>query len=153
MFLVRSTILKTVFIKISIVFFLIFICFAKDVFAMSIFSKNVMFSEVVGKVTLNGIPIKGAEIVRYYRWSWDDKKEEDKTFTDETGIFKLPQQDKGGGISSIIPHEPVIFQQITINYKGENYIAWQHTKHNYDKNGELKGKSLSLICELSSPLN
>jgi hypothetical protein len=130
-------------------FFLLFISVINEATAMSIFGKNVMFSEVSGTVTLNNVPVKHAEIERYYRWSWDDKKETDKTVTDEKGLFKLPLREKSGGVSSIIPHEPVVFQQITIKYNGNEYIAWQHTKHNYDKNGELKGKSLVLVCELS----
>ncbi len=116
---------------------------------MSIFSKHVMFSEVIGTVTLNGAPIKGVEIERYYRWSWDGKKEVDQAITDNNGKFLLKLKEKSPGASGLIPHEPVIFQQISIKYNGENYIAWQHTKHNYDKNGELKGSPLLLICELS----
>lgn len=117
---------------------------------MSIFSKNVMFSEVIGTVTLNGAPVKGAEIERSYQWAWDDKKETDKTVTNEKGSFSFPQKDKSGGVSGFIPHEPVISQKIIIRYQGQEYTAWQHTKHNYDKNGELKGRKLLLLCELSS---
>lgn len=124
-------------------------CFAREVIAMSIFSKNVMFSEVIGTVTLNGVPVKGAEIERYYRWSWDDKKETDQTVTDDKGNFTLQLKEKSPGVSGLIPHEPVIFQQISIKYNGEEYVAWQSTKHNYDKNGELKGAPLLLKCELS----
>ncbi len=62
----------------------------------------------------------------------------------------LNKKQKQGGASKFLPHEPVIFQKITIQYKGHKYIAWQHTKHNYDDLGELKGKRLIMNCELSN---
>lgn len=116
---------------------------------MTIFSKKIMFSEVFGQVTLNGAPVKDAIIERYYRWAWDDKKESDNTTTNEKGIFNLPAQEKNAFISSLIPHEPSIFQQITIKHQGKEYVAWHYTKHNYDKNGELGGRPIRLKCELS----
>lgn len=131
------------------VFYLVVICFSGEVLAVSIFSNNVMCSKVSGAVFLNGVPVENAEIERYYRWGWDDKKEVDKTNTDKNGGFELPLLEKSPGMSRLVPHEPVIFQQITINYKGETFIAWQHTKHNYDENGELKGSPLVFSCELS----
>jgi hypothetical protein len=124
-------------------------CFAEDVIAMSIFSKNVMFSEAIGKVTLNGVPIKGAQIERYYQWAWNDKEGIDNTITDNNGGFRLSLIENNSGISGLIPHEPLISQKITITYNGKEYIAWQYVKRNYDKNGELKGKPISLNCELS----
>jgi len=135
--------LKFLFIFIALLFFV------EKVSAMSLFAKKVMFSEVTGFVTLNGEPVKGAEIDQVYQWSWDEKKEEAQTTTDDQGVFTFPLCEKSGVISSIMPHEPVIFQQITIKYQGKNYVAWQHSKHNYDLYGELKGKKLVLRCELS----
>jgi len=64
----------------------------------------------------------------------------------------LNKKQKQGGTSKFLPHEPVIFQKITIQYKAHKYIAWQHTKHNYDDLGELKGKRLIMNCELSNEL-
>lgn len=116
---------------------------------MSFFDNYVMFSEVIGKISLNNVPVKNAQIERYYRWAWDDKKETDTAVTDENGKFRLPQLEKGSGLSRLLPHEPVIVQQIIIRHNGNEYVAWQHTKHNYDKNGELKGKPLLLHCDLS----
>ena len=116
---------------------------------MALFAKKVMFSEVTGVVTLNGQPVKGAEIDQVYQWAWDDKKEEAKATTDAQGMFKFPLREKSGIVSSVMPHEPVIFQQIVIKYQGKDYVAWQHSKHNYDLDGELKGKKLVLRCELS----
>lgn len=129
---------------------IVFLFFNGEVFAMSIFSENVMFSEVVGVVTLNNVPVSNVEVEQYYRWSWDDKKEVDNITTNENGVFKFEKKLKRGGVSTLIPHEPVIFQQITIKYNGNEYIAWQYTKHNYEENGELKGKQINMMCELSN---
>jgi hypothetical protein len=124
--------------------------FVEKVSAMGLFSKKVMFSEVTGTVTLENQPITGAEVIQIYQWAWDEKKEEAHTSTDAQGIFKFPLREKGGMMSNVLPHEPVIFQQIVIKYQGKEYVAWQHTKHNYVQDGELKGKKLALRCELSN---
>lgn len=118
--------------------------------AVPFFSKNILASKFSANVTLNGIPQKDIKVVRYIRWSWDDKKRQDETTTDKKGDFTLPIIEVSQGLSRFLPHEPVVFQQITITYKGEKYVAWQHSKHNYDNNGELNGKSLALNCELSN---
>jgi hypothetical protein len=129
--------------------FIVLLFFVERVSAMGLFAKKVMFSEVTGTVTLDGQPVKGAEIIQIYQWAWDEKKEEAQTTTDAQGMFKFPLREKGGIISNVMPHEPVIFQQILIKCQGKEYVAWQHSKHNYELDGELKGKKLALRCELS----
>jgi hypothetical protein len=57
-------------------------------FSMSTFSSElVLFSPVTGLVTLNGKPVKGAELTHRYKW----KNEEfiEKVNTDNTGRFSF----------------------------------------------------------------
>lgn len=116
---------------------------------MSIFGKNVLFSDVKGQVVLNGKPVSGAEVERSYEWAWNHSKGTEKTQTDQNGRFVFASITQSGGLSGLLPHEPVVFQEITIRHNGQEYVAWQYTKHNYENNGELKGKPLDLYCELS----
>lgn len=134
----------------SRIFLIVTLGFTGSADAMTIFGKKIMFSEVIGQVTLNGVPIKDASIERYYRWSWDDRKVTDFTTTNAQGRFNLPVKEKNAFFSRLIPHEPAIFQQIIIQHQGKQYTAWQHTKHNYTRNGELKGIPIRLKCELSN---
>jgi hypothetical protein len=117
--------------------------------AMSLFSKNVLFSAVKGQVLLNGQPVSGAEVERSWEWAWNSSKGEDKVKTDASGRFAFAAVAQSAGTSKFMPHEPVVFQNVVIRHQGKSYVAWQFTKHNYDDNGELKGKALSMHCELS----
>ncbi len=83
--------------NIKILLFFILFCHSAGVFAMSIFSKNIMFSEVTGKVTLGGKLVQGAEIEQIYRWSWDSNEVMDKAKTNENGEFRFKQKTKAGG--------------------------------------------------------
>lgn len=115
---------------------------------MGLFAKKVMFSDVTGEVTLDGQPIKGVEVIQFYQWAWNDKKVEYKTITDDQGMFSFPARKIFGGLANILPHEPVISQRITIKYNDKDYVLWQHSKHNYEMNGELKGNKLILELKL-----
>jgi hypothetical protein len=119
--------------------------------AMGFFGSNVLFSAVQGQVTLNGQPVSGAEVVRHYRWAWNKSEGNETVRTDAHGHFAFGAEKKSGGMSGLLPHEPVIFQEIVIRHDGREYIAWQYTKHNYDDRGELRGKAIDLLCELSQP--
>ena len=118
---------------------------------MGFFGSNVLFSAVQGQVTSNGQPVSGADVVRHYRWAWNKSEGNDTVRTDAQGRFTFDAVRKSGGMSGLVPHEPVIFQEIVIHHGGREYIAWQFTKHNYDDRGELRGKPMNLLCELAKP--
>ncbi len=111
--------------------------------------KVCLFSPVKGKVILNGQPVAGAVIERTYDWAWKNQKGGDSTTTDLNGEFSLPAIHATMILGNLLPHEPVIEQDIYIKHQGKTYEAWHHNKHNYSENGELGGVCLELSCELS----
>lgn len=122
--------------------------------AMGIFASKVLFSAVEGRVLLNGQPVAGAEVERSYTWSWNKSEGLETVRTDANGAFRFATVRASNALSSLVPHEPVIFQELIIRYQGKKAFAWLYTKHNYDEDGELEGKKLNLECELSrEPVN
>jgi hypothetical protein len=119
-----------------------------EVSAMSLFSQKVVFSEVKGVLVDKGKPVEGAEVERTFHMAMGDKKETDRTRTDASGRFFLPRITKSTGLIGVLPHEPVIGQNIVIRMGGKEYMAWQYVKHDYTDNGELDGKPIELICDL-----
>lgn len=110
---------------------------------------KVMFSKVQGVVLKNGKPIAGAKVTRYYKWGATDDEKTEETSTDKNGNFSFPSTSKFSILRSMLPHEPVIFQEIIIHHEGEKYTAWRFTKHDYGENDELDGTPINLKCELT----
>lgn len=113
------------------------------------FGKVSLFSEVEGVVLHNGQPVTGASVERSYRWHWGDKQGTDNTTSDSDGTFKFPEITERSFTASIVPHEPVIEQKIMITVDGNSFKGWVYAKHNYDAQGELGGKPMRLVCEIS----
>lgn len=135
--------------KIIIVCIILFLIFQTEVSAMSIFGKKVcVFSAVSGTVVNNGEPIVNAIIKRTY--TWDGKDITDESKTDENGNFSFPVKHESS-VWAFFPHNPSIIQFIKINVDNNEYQAWGFQKGNYDVNGELDGKPMNLLCDLSSP--
>ncbi len=111
---------------------------------------KVMFSEVQGVVLKAGKPLAGAKVVRTYTWAWNDAEQTDQVTTDASGKFSFALAKRLSFITSIFPHEPVIYQRIEISYENNEYLAWRLTKHNYDENGELKGKKINIKCDIDT---
>lgn len=124
-------------------------CSQPEVHAMSLFSKRVIFSEVKGVVVHEGKPVEGAEIERSFHLATGEKGA-DQTRTDASGRFSFKRITKSPGLLGLLPHEPVIGQNIVIKVGGKQYMAWQFVKHDYEDNGELDGKPLDLICDLAT---
>ena len=119
-------------------------------YAMGVFGRLVLFSEVHGTVLKDGKPVAGAELVQKVVWS-DDENEipPQRTVTDETGAFSFPAMTHGAGLLRLIPAQPIMLQTIVIRYRSVEYTAWRHSKDSYDANTELDGRPLKLVCELS----
>jgi hypothetical protein len=109
-----------------------------------------LFSAVTGTVLEHGTPVAGAEIERTYTWAWKEVTATDAAKTDAQGRFSLPPVTATSILGSLLPHEPVVTQQIVIRNNGVLYRAWAFTKHNYRENGEL-GRPLNLTCRLEGP--
>ncbi|WP_425261051.1 DUF6795 domain-containing protein [Rubrivivax sp. RP6-9] len=114
-------------------------------------AKMVIFSAVQGRVLDNGKPVAGAQIEREFKWAWKDETGTDKATTGAGGEFSLPAIERSSFLGSLLPHEPVIRQSITIRHGGKSYEAWLHNKHSYANNAELGGKPIRLVCRLENP--
>lgn len=112
--------------------------------------KMVLFSEVNGKVLLDGKPVPGAAVEREAVWTWKKETLRDGTTANANGEFNLPAMTGSSFLGGLLPHEPVVRQTMTIKHGGRRYEAWLHVKHDYDTNGELDGKPIRMVCRLES---
>jgi hypothetical protein len=111
--------------------------------------KFLLFSDVSGVVLDHGKPVAGAEIVRDWKWKWNDDTGSETARTDAAGRFKFGSVSKSSLLASIAPHEPYIVQKIMIRHAGREYQAWGTVKGNYRADGEI-GKPIRLVCRLDS---
>lgn len=115
------------------------------------FKKNkCLFSAVSGTVLLNGMPVAGAEVEQYYKWENSDKSSRKLTETNSSGHFNFAAVYDNSLFTTLLPSNPVIQQKIHIRYDDTEYDAYLFMKKNYEENGELDGKPLSLVCELNN---
>lgn len=134
--------------RFSLLFFLLIV--AGDAYSMG---KMFLFSEINGVVVRQGTPVTGATVEQEYRWAWKEESGTAITKTNAQGLFSFPAIVKNSFFGSLLPHEPMVRQTILIHYEGQTYKAWLFDKGNYDNNGELKGKPISLFCDLEAPLS
>jgi hypothetical protein len=114
-------------------------------------AKMVIFSAVNGRVLQDGKPVPGATVEREFRWAWKDETGKDNATTGGGGEFAFGKIERSSFLGSLLPHEPVIRQSLTIKVNGKAYEAWLFNKHNYDDNGEVEGKKpLKLVCRLEA---
>ena len=119
-------------------------------FTMGMFSKKILFSPVDGIVLQGGEPVVNAEVVQNYNWAWGKVEKTVRTHTNERGEFHFDEVTGSSMSGSIMPHEPVIHQEILIFHEGEKYKAWRFVKHNYDLNGEFKDRGINMTCRLDT---
>ena len=113
-------------------------------------AKMVIWSSMKGRVVLNGQPAAGAVLVRNFDWQWKDETGSDKVVANAAGEFSFPPIERSSLLGSILPHEPVIKQAMTIEYKGVTYKAWNYYKGSYKENAENGGRPISLTCRLEA---
>lgn len=109
-----------------------------------------LFSTVSGVVLNHGAPIAGAVIKRKVYWSWKNENISDQTTTDARGRFEFPPIWRRSLLGAILPHEPVVEQEILIEHDGRQYVAWRYNKRTYDENDELYGRPIELRCSLEN---
>lgn len=107
-----------------------------------------IFSNMEGKLTLNGKPAAGAKLALKL-YFYDEKLQPIEIVADEEGRFHFPSVWKKLGMKRFVPHEPHASQSIVVDYKGEEYKIWFFGKHNFDEFGELSGVPINFRCELS----
>jgi hypothetical protein len=110
--------------------------------------KLCLFSEVRGVVLANGSPAADATVER--TWDWGRKPGSDRARTDAEGRFALPAVLRRSLLASILPHEPVIRQEMHIEHGGERRQAWLFVKHNYEVDGERKGRPIRATFHLEA---
>jgi hypothetical protein len=115
---------------------------------MGFFSGKVnVFSTVDGVVTNKGEPIASALVKRSY--SLDGNEITDSVTTDAQGKFSFDSINIKS-LRALYPHNPYVFQRISIETNGQSYIAWSYQKRNYDENGERLGKPLKMHCDITN---
>jgi len=124
--------------------------FFPEVKSMSIFGvgKTCVFSAVKVRVTNNGSPLKNIQIIR--RWEWN-KLEEEKTTTDDNGVFEFPAVFESS-VSRLLPMELVIAQGLYIVQNGEEKKIWSNSKREAEENAEFDGKPFVLNCEITNEM-
>jgi hypothetical protein len=129
---------------------LFFIYFIGEKQAMA---KIYLFSEVQGVVMNQGKPVVGAVVEQQYFWHWKSERGQTEVKTDAEGKFTFPAIIKSSLMASVLPHEPFIEQTILIKQEDNTYKAWMFDKRDYEKNGELEGKSIFIDCNLQNQLS
>ncbi len=109
----------------------------------------VIFSPMIGKITLNGKPVSKAKIERWLKWK-DEEGERDYFATDESGQFSIPIKKDFVRLSSI--SQFVMAQEVRVFVGGEKFDFWIMSKRNKDEFGELGGKPVNFRCELTDDL-
>lgn len=109
----------------------------------------VLFSPLEGKLTFEGKPAVGAKIELWIKWK--DSKGETFTYTtDNDGYFKIPEH--RASYRQVAIAQLVIVQKINVQYNDNNYLVWNMSKMDGEIFGELGGKPINLVCEITSDL-
>lgn len=108
-------------------------------------AKTCVFSAVNARLTLNGVPLANAKVIR--QWDWNERKR-DQAMTDENGNVSLPAMYESS-ITRLLPTELVIGQQLSIEVDGEERVFWTNSKREPEENAEYGGHAVRLSCELS----
>jgi hypothetical protein len=111
---------------------------------------KILFSNVHGVVLIRGTPVKDAVVTRWVEFGFTEESNTDTATTNSKGEFTFPQISRRSLLASIAPARPDVPQKISITHGGKEYLAWFFTKKNYDANGELRGKPIDLVCELTN---
>lgn len=94
-----------------------------------------LVSPLSGTLEANGKPVVGAKVTRRYHSHWYKDQVEDVVQTDAKGYFEF----KGAWKKAVVDvlHQPVIEEQVIVEYSGTNYSVMEVTKMNYDSFGEM----------------
>lgn len=118
---------------------------------MSLFNKPeervVLCSPMEGVITYKNELVVGAKIQRRTKWK-DDIGEIDTSITNENGVFSFPIKEDVVKVSKITQF--VISQEIFVNYKDNEYVIWSIGKRSKEEYGELGGKPVNFVCELTA---
>lgn len=138
---------------------------------MSLF-RLCVFSEVKGRVVLNGQPVANAVVERRYWLVGIDKETVDGTKTDANGYFRFGKL-WYYTLLAWYPGEANVHQEIWITHAEQKYEAWRLTKHQplepdselpnageggdfgpnkrYDRSINYPKRKILLVCDLAQP--
>ncbi len=108
---------------------------------------KVLFSEVSGRVLLEGRPVANCEIRQSFSWMGVDDGEV-TTYTDDNGcyrfstIFSRERQPRG-------EKDVFISQTISTRYDERTIPLWQTTKYDFLDRSELGGHPIKIVHELT----
>lgn len=108
-----------------------------------------LFSNVEGRVLLDGQPVPNVEVEQEFIWAWNDEKGVVRVMTDADGRFSFPAVTRKSFWASLLPHDAGVRQTILLHHNGQIYKGWMANKGNYALNGELDGKPIVLTCDLA----
>ncbi len=109
-----------------------------------------MCSETEGRITLNGEPVVGIEVLRELFYPDPEHQHADSTITDSDGRFYFPKV-------AISSRKPRIYtgvlgteQLIGVKHEGEMYYLWRAFLQGDSVHPEYRNKLTSLECDLAS---
>ncbi len=111
-------------------------------------TKPCLFSAISGVITLNGKPVKNAQLKRIVGKAHAQGKVTDETTTDENGYFSMPAVFDKVLLAKVLPMEFSVPQEIFVYYEGKEYDIWSGVKRKREENSESRGKPLVVKCEL-----
>lgn len=116
---------------------------------MTLFGKNVLFSEITGKVILDGKPVEKAEIIQKVLIDHNNSITNSMT-TSSDGIFHFPQIERNKRIIDFLPAQFAIGQEILIHFDEKEITGWIYTKSDPEPNSEASGNKFELLCDLGA---
>ena len=116
----------------------------------TVMAKMVIWSPMKGRVLMNGKPAAGAVLRRDFNWGWKDENGSDQATANAAGEFAFGAIERSSFLGSILPHEPVIRQVITVTYEGKSYNAWAYYKRDYKLDDENGGRPINVTCRLEA---
>jgi hypothetical protein len=94
----------------------------------------VLFSAISGTLVKDGKPVAGATLTRRAKLGdWY----EDTAVTDKDGKFSFGTMKAFSLTAHMLPHEPVVSQQMFAVVGEIKHDVWYHTKRGYEDNSEL----------------
>lgn len=126
---------------------IILLCLTLLLSGCSVISSSKLTSDLAGAVTRQGSPIAGAVVKYNVESGWYGTWEEQVLVTDENGKFETPEWKIVRPF--VLVHQPVIKQELLIEYEGRVYDAWLYTRMVYSDNGDPANGSF-LICDLDA---
>ena len=103
--------------------------------------------EVNGIVTLNGTPIKGAQVVRTLDY---DQEYREERVTGADGRFDFPEKNIVSARPNKMLDETRVRQIITVNYEGTKYLLWYATPGTIKWRTGIANKLAAMRCELTN---